>query len=463
MTSKHQSYHIISYHIICTNHFLRRRIEGELIANSVAVVELREKGGGRADRPAVKRSHFYWGSDSHGSPQAIFHSGALFAGIITERRRVSTSRSRHSRPGGGASGRQKKRRTSAGDEAAEEVAVDGSGDRFKFWPYSGLTIFLSPTKQGSADDTARVVVLGQLVEALEWEDDGGATEGMMQRAAGSLSFREALSVAVQVTRPQDPPDMWRDSSTALQLPSDINGRGTFRWMAVAAASGRPFAAESDFLYVLGSYDMQGEPSLRTNSSSGGGSSGSLFADKSLFDIFAVSRSHRTQVVGRVRAGALLAGDLLAFELLTAASDPSQARSFVSLSQLTGETPPQPMAVLPGVVAEASLHFDARSSRWVVASLEASESYLRLCRSQDSNLAGTWECVAVAGIAAPWSDKHRFIAYAGRAHPELDPLTGEGGVLSFATNLLTGPNDLFQPDNLLAYCPLFLEYKFPNYL
>lgn len=456
-----------------------RRIEGELISNSVAIVDMLARDNSSHSTgesvAAVKRSNFYWNSDSHGSPVAIFDAASLFAGIISDRRQTSAQYLLSERPLRHGTGNSKKdsqnkkhRRVSIGDEEVgeknDEVLGGGIG-RFKFWPYSGITVFSPPTATGVLNDgsvnsgSARVIVVGQLVEALEWGEDEAGAGDMMQKAAGSLSFREALSVGVQVGRPYDPPDMWRDSSSVLRLPSDINGQGSLRWISVVAASGRPFATVQDSLYLLGSYDTESDSSLVHANSSSLTSAFSLFADKSLFDIFAVSRRHRTQVLGRVRAGALLAGDMSSFELLVSADTETES-SFVSLSQIKDLSQMTPKAILPGVVSEASMHFDRNSGRWVVISLQVTDSHIRVCRSKSNNLGAAWECVAVAGISPPWNDKHRFITYAARAHPELDPVTGGVGVLSFATNLLTGPNDLFKPENFQTYCPLFVKYHLP---
>lgn len=408
-----------------------RRIEGELIANSVAVVHLTNATSGRRSARDVKSAHYYWTSDKNGAPSAIFDA-KLFDHDIVEHRRMTPDSSK---------------------------AAEGVSPQYRFWPYSGITIFSAPSPATGPRTTTntRVVVIGQLVESIRWDMNAGGGTGaadMIQRAAGSLSFREVASVGVLVSRPYDPPDMWMQSSTALRLPSQWKGKGTFRWIALAVASGRPYASEDDMLYVMGVYDAQG--AVRNTSGST-----SMLAESNLFDIFAVSRTQQLQVVGCVRVRDLLDGKLGHFELLVSSDrlgTSSTVSSFVPLVQLEEQgLTSEAVAILPGVVSEASLHFDGWTKRWVVVSLAVSDYTHRVCFSADSSLTSHWQCISVGGIGAPWSDKHRYITYAGRAHPELDSLRGEARVISFATNLLTTPSDLFLQENKYAYCPLFLEY------
>lgn len=118
--------------------------------------------------------------------------------------------------------------------------------------------------------------------------------------------------------------------------------------------------------------------------------------------------------------------------------------------------PSPHALFKPIITEPSLHFDARSQLWIATSLQINEYAIKLCRS--ARLVGPWACDFVATVPSPWDSK-RFIAYAGKAHPELHAAGDNFEVtLSYVPNPLKGPGALFDEDMRLAYTPKFIALE-----
>jgi len=170
-----------------------RRLEAQIISNSVAIVDIRT---GMNSNGVIQRSSFYWKSETDGMPAPIFS-----------------------------------------DSSPSE----------KFWPMSGLSVV--DKDAGWNDPSVKVVVVGQQVKSLS-RNPGDPLE----KAAGILSFTELASVAVVVENPKDPPDMWHTVVHPLKFSTGLLATGKVRWIYMAQSNGRLYADSNDYIFLLGTYD-----------------------------------------------------------------------------------------------------------------------------------------------------------------------------------------------------------------
>jgi hypothetical protein len=175
------------------------------------------------------------------------------------------------------------------------------------------------------------------------------------------------------------------------------------------------------------------------------------------------------------------------------SGDSQWVSIASLQQQQSATY-APYPILPGTIAEGSLHFDHQTNQWTITSLDVLQPHLRICSSASHRIEEKWSCVSISGIEPKWRNEKKYLTYAGKSHPEfLTPLsshlpststsrhgprrgggggnrtTGGGllrpevrsnpfhGVLSYVANPLNGPAELFNEFDRETYCPSFIYF------
>jgi hypothetical protein len=253
---------------------------------------------------------------------------------------------------------------------------------------------------------------------------------------------------------------------------------TFLRIAIADSQQRPYTSLEETVYLLGSYD-QGDPTATQ------------------YDLFQVRKLQITQILARATVKDLLVGNFDRYEILmTAPSSSSPTDSHWTPIGSLGHQPsssspslsPVPRALLPGSIAEGSLHFNSQTERWTITSLDVLETHLRVCSSASARIEDTWSCLLVSGIEPKWKNSKRYLTYAGKSHPEFlstrPPLPSTRplltnhtesmsrrhsalalalqanpfhGVLSYVANPLQGPNELFNEFDRETYCPSFLFY------
>lgn len=200
----------------------------------------------------------------------------------------------------------------------------------------------------------------------------------------------------------------------------------------------------------------------------------------------------TQILAKVTVRDLLLKNFDQYQLLmkTTSLD-SHWVSIASLEQQQSVYVPHP--ILPGTIAEGSLHFNHQTNQWTITSLDVLQSHLRVCTSTSHRIEENWSCVSVSGIEPKWRNEKRYLTYAGKSHPEfLIPISSrfpptaksrlfqerEGGgnhttspellrpevqsnpfhgVLSYVANPLNGPDELFNEFDRETYCPSFIYF------
>jgi hypothetical protein len=254
-----------------------------------------------------------------------------------------------------------------------------------------------------------------------------------------------------------------------------------RRIAIADSRQRTYTSLDETVYLLGSYD-QGDPTANQ------------------YDLFQVRKLQITQILARATVRDLLHENFDQYEILmtpslASASSPPSSR-WIPIGSL-GHHPSVhvPRAILPGSIAEGSLHFNEQTERWTITSLDVLEAHLRVCSSASALIEDDWSCLLVSGIEPKWKNDKRYLTYAGKSHPEflsvassrspsprtapvvnLTEATGQAsllasssmaatalqanpfhGVLSYVANPLRGPEELFDEPDRETYCPSFLYF------
>ena len=195
--------------------YVCRRIESQLVSNSIGVAQMEWGGEGEAEGPrgagatgVIAAMRFYWGDGAGGSPSAILHPN-----IPAHLDSAQSSGAAAATAGGG-----------------------GGTPAPVSWPSSGIAVVTEElgssaatprrTRQGprpppSSSWAVSVLVVGQLSQPVRPARSSGG--GLLESDA--LSFREIASVLFVVSNPHDPPDLWAYRSK--EFPS--GGRGQYRW------------------------------------------------------------------------------------------------------------------------------------------------------------------------------------------------------------------------------------------
>lgn len=166
--------------------YIYRRIEAEMVSNSVAVVTINPKETKLNDR--IQSVNYFWQTNVQGSPAPIFDGTDFF--------------------------RSFKRSLSINNTIFSEKNV-------KFWPFSAVSSY-------SVQYQIRVVVIGQLVQDF---DDMRSIPEVVKHVMGVFSFFEVTSIAAVIQNPQDPPNMWQVTPVVLNFASKYSNR--FRWYVFA--------------------------------------------------------------------------------------------------------------------------------------------------------------------------------------------------------------------------------------
>ena len=160
-----------------------------------------------------------------------------------------------------------------------------------------------------------------------------------------------------------------------------------------------------------------------------------------------------QIILRITAAALADLDLASFEKQVASRANSLAVDWKPFTY-----PDPPVSVFGPGVSEASLL--RVGSSWIVVSLQFQSPHIKLCKASDVLL--PWTCELVAEVDRIWQVPG-LITYAAKAHPQLlrhgcnhDVNDGKLRlVISYVSNSLLGPSELFEPRNRDVYTPKFL--------
>ena len=298
----------------------------------------------------------------------------------------------------------------AGSEAKAQAA---------FWPLGGLAV--------ASREGVGLLVVGPLVLPVP----------------GALGFSEQASALFSVSNPLDPPSDWHYASKAFKHTGDGEH---FRWVALCESSGRPFANDDDaWVYIYGIFS----PSRYR------------LAD---YDMFGLQSREEFQVLGRLRAGAALRLDLDSLEVLfPGALGWRGADSWGSFAPGS----PWPSAVFRPSVSEMSISFSSSAAQWTVASMRVMEGVIRMCRANKAH--GPFLCDVALLVPPPYHEHKLLHTYAAKTHPELLPLAlaSLGGnysrnindgatlhVVSFLTNPVKGPRELFSVWARASYIPRF---------
>lgn len=147
----------------------------------------------------------------------------------------------------------------------------------------------------------------------------------------------------------------------------------------------------------------------------------------------------------------------------------------------------PHPILPGTIAEGSLHYNSQSNQWIITSLDVLESNIRVCSSYSNRIEDLWNCQYVSGIEPRWRNERKYMTYAAKSHPEFlnqqinitilqskylstypqntssifssvnRNQISHHGIISYVANPIKGPNFLFDEQEKETYCPTFLYY------
>lgn len=303
--------------------------------------------------------------------------------------------------------------------APEAVLVfAGSKTKAAFWPLGGLAV--------ASSAGASLLVVGPLVLPVP----------------GALGFSEQASALFSVSNPLDPPSDWQYMSRAFKH----TGEGEhFRWLAMCESGGRPFATDDAWVYIYGIFS----PSKYR------------MAD---FDMFGLQSREEFQVLGRLRAGAALRLELDSLEVLF--PDTLGWRGADSWGSFTPGAA-WPSAVFRPSVSEMSISFSSSAAQWTVTSMRFMEGVIRMCRANKAH--GPFLCDVALLVPPPYYEHKLLHTYAAKTHPELlsVALASLGGnysrsnndgailhVVSFLTNPVKGPKELFSDWARASYIPRF---------
>lgn len=173
---------------LCT--VMYRRLEAEMVSNSVAIVDINPEETNTTKR--IDKVTYFWGcGGDDGQPTSIFSEADIFAAFS----RITTHH-----------------------KNLHSIPID-QGDSVRFWPFSALAISPRPFNLD-----LKLLVVGQLVQHA---GAGGSIPEVLSEAMGGLSFEEVSSVAAVVSNPHDPPNMWKTTPLILNFSSEYGNR--FRW------------------------------------------------------------------------------------------------------------------------------------------------------------------------------------------------------------------------------------------
>ena len=430
------------------------RLEAQLVSNTVGVAQMSAKQG--VETAKLKQIQYYWGTNPKqtGEPAALFRAHDMIAAVM---------------------------------KMYDFLNVEGS----VFWPNDGITI-LHTSSVHSNQVVARTYIMGQLVKSQSKSTPSAETSrngGMLDELSTGLAFDELCTVIVSVDNPEEAPNFW---NTEIQLmPHSMRGGNMFwddvpqsmskvhgsvkreyvkqlfmkklaaspqfRWLSFASSSGKSYALETDYIYILGSYN----PIERRSS------------DKHTFDMYAM---HAIHVIGRISASNLLNNKLESIEVLSSDSNNkiSSSSTWASIPSIISLSM-KPVSIIPLMTPEASLYFDSSMKKWVIVTVVMLSQHFTVCFTQTSNITSAWTCVhdGYTAIIPPWSDDMYYNVYAGRAHMELisyevknsthannDPSYSKSlsMVTTYIPNSRTGPGSLLDPMHYKAYLPKFVHLK-----
>lgn len=209
---------------------------------------------------------------------------------------------------------------------------------------------------------------------------------------------------------------------------------TFNRLSVATlVNNGAFARDQDHIYALCSYD--GNKKMDT---------------LEVLTQAKTTSSYHTFL--RIRARAFLDGDFASLEVIYRGDSKSGAsvqwKNAVNLLDMGRK----PLKILPDLLTEPNFFFDFTRRMFTIVYLEVSHSAISVCRS--STVEGPYECIKSTPVRP---DSVNRIAYAAKAHPELNHPTEEGLVVSYMTNTAKDPSDLFQDgDAMNIYVPQFVN-------
>ena len=137
-------------------------------------------------------------------------------------------------------------------------------------------------------------------------------------------------------------------------------------------------------------------------------------------------------------------------------------------------PALPTSMYANLAVEATLQYDSHTQAWYSISLFMMERHIQLCssssnattipgdKSNDAMIpigdAIKWQCSYVADLEDRWYDPN-IISYGAKSHPELicpqKQKSSRGFVVSFVSNSIAGPKQLFTDKYRDIYTPKFM--------
>jgi hypothetical protein len=240
----------------------RKRSEGVLISNSVAIVQLNNTHTTNSSIRSIDTIRMFWRSDDQGSPLPIFQ------------------------------------------QVAHQLS--NASSELLFWPLGGIAI------QQLSQQNTKLIILGHFVQSYAPRTaDGEDLRVKASHIIQSLAFHELACSLIVVTNPHDNPESWRYEF--YNFPSSESADGSYKWFAAADASGRAYASDEKdrMVYLLGSYSPENTTALEA----------AIHRKhaKGYFDPYQISLHESYQVLSRITAAALSKGDLHQLEVLCASS------------------------------------------------------------------------------------------------------------------------------------------------
>lgn len=430
-----------------------------MVSNTIGIAQMGpvSSRADDAERLKLQQMQYYWGIKmASGEPQAIFDSKLI--GQVVKKQ-------------------------------YEFVNVDGA----VYWPTDGLSV-LATTPESTV--AAKAIIVGQLVKSFTAAapSETPKSDGILDDMLTGLDFEDFGTVIMVVDNVFDTPNFWRyepvlvphsvrgsakiwatppasskraggsSRPTSFSVADDaqlqqtqaeffrsVDSMPRYKWVAMASSSGRPYALETDHIYLLGNYI----PAKSKRATS--------------FDVYGISETDQYQVLARVLAGDVIGRKMDSLEFLYSVSGkPSWAHYPSAVQLLDPSSLPVPHKSLPMTrMPEASLYYESSASRWVLVSI-IEYTHFTLCTSAGADITSEWTCVAddKTAISAPWTDSGVYNVYAGRAHPEFLSYASVDGerpssassipiILSYVANTREGPGVLVEEVHYKAYLPKFV--------
>lgn len=200
-----------------------------------------------------------------------------------------------------------------------------------------------------------------------------------------------------------------------------------------------FARDQDFIYIFCSYNSNKRSSM--------------------FDSFLLLRKSEYHTLLRIPVKAFLDKDFSSLETLYLEEDNKAGVTSSVIWRnvvIVLDNNQKPYAISTQLFTEPHFFFDYARHVFTIVSLEILDSSISVCRSAQAE--GPYDCAHTSTMKPPGDNR---ITYAAKAHPELSGSEGgeEGLVVSYITNTLGGPTDLFEENPAQdLYVPLFLNVR-----